>query len=159
MIGGVTSAREAFDQGANFVLDKPLSPDRVQRSFRAAHGLMLRERRRYFRHEVDFPVTLDFDGSVVRATVNNLSEGGLAVFSQRELPKTGNVRLSFTLPGTKIAIDGRGEVAWHTGDRAGIRILFMPETAKTSLSTWLAQVTEKQESVAVSASRGTKPGK
>ncbi|HVH89162.1 MAG TPA: response regulator, partial [Terriglobales bacterium] len=41
----VTSVKDAFAYGANFVLDKPVSADRAARSLRAAHGLILRERR------------------------------------------------------------------------------------------------------------------
>lgn len=53
-----TSFRAAFEQGANFVLEKPLSIDRAQRSLRVAQALMLRERRRTFRHTVDTPVMI-----------------------------------------------------------------------------------------------------
>lgn len=162
IVSGGTSARDAFDLGANFVLDKPLSADRVQRSFRAAHGLMVRERRRYFRHEVEIPATLDFDGTVYRTTISNLSEGGFAVISQRELPKAGGVRVNFTLPNTRTIIDGRGEIAWNTGERAGIRLLVLQESTKAALTNWLAQEIEKQEPAMAgngSTARGAKASK
>src|SRR5262249_19080673 len=38
IINGVTAVREAFDIGANFVLDKPLTADRFSRTLRAAQG-------------------------------------------------------------------------------------------------------------------------
>ncbi|MFB3916777.1 MAG: PilZ domain-containing protein [Terriglobales bacterium] len=145
IVNGATGVRDAFDLGANFVLEKPLSAERVQRSFRAAHGLMIRERRRYFRHEVEIPVVLDFDGDIYRANISNLSEGGFAVLPQRQLPKTGGLRVTFTLPDTKTVIDARGELAWNTGERAGIRLLFMQDNTKAALTNWLAQALEKQE--------------
>src|SRR5512142_2238253 len=42
LIAGATTARRAFELGANFVFDKPLSLDRTLRGFRAAHGLIVR---------------------------------------------------------------------------------------------------------------------
>src|SRR5262249_21513112 len=59
---GTTTVKQAFDQGANFVLDKPISMERAVKTLRAAHGLILRERRRYFRHEVRGTATLSYGG-------------------------------------------------------------------------------------------------
>lgn len=41
----ITSVMDAFEIGANFVLQKPISPERAMRSLRAAHGLISRDRR------------------------------------------------------------------------------------------------------------------
>ena len=49
VVSGKTSIQQAFEMGANFVLDKPISLDRATRSVRAAQGLIMRERRRYHR--------------------------------------------------------------------------------------------------------------
>ena len=43
---------EAFQIGANFGLQKPLTPLNASRCFNAAMSFMVRERRRYFRHPV-----------------------------------------------------------------------------------------------------------
>src|SRR5205085_2112287 len=76
-----TSFRTAFEQGANFVLEKPLAPDRALRSVRAAHALMLRERRRTFRHNIDTVVLLQLGrGAETRARGVDLSEGGMAIY-------------------------------------------------------------------------------
>src|SRR5512146_611805 len=50
------TVRNAFEIGANFVLDKPVNTDAATRCIRAAHGLLVRERRRYFRVPVEIPV-------------------------------------------------------------------------------------------------------
>ena len=52
VVNGKTNIQQAFEMGANFVLDKPISLDRATRSVRAAQGLIMRERRRYHRHLV-----------------------------------------------------------------------------------------------------------
>src|SRR5260370_24516284 len=50
IVHGRTTVQQAFEMGANFVLDKPISLERATRSVRAAQGLIMRERRRYQRH-------------------------------------------------------------------------------------------------------------
>src|SRR5438309_1355028 len=46
--GKKTTTQEAFGLGANFVLQKPISPLNAMRCFNAALNFMVRERRRYF---------------------------------------------------------------------------------------------------------------
>jgi DNA-binding response OmpR family regulator len=149
MIGGKTSVRQAFNLGANFVMEKPISYERAARSFRAAHGLMLRERRRYFRHAVDIPVTLSFPdfGDGISATIENLSEGGLAIRTRGETPvQNGCVKLNFTLPGREHLMDVKGEVAWAVPDgRAGIRFLYMNDRSRRELDNWLAESIQSEE--------------
>src|SRR5947209_1396310 len=48
--------KEATDSGANFIVEKPLTQDKVLRSVRAAHGMIVSERRRYSRFPVKVPV-------------------------------------------------------------------------------------------------------
>jgi CheY-like chemotaxis protein len=155
IVNGSTTVRAAFDMGANFVLDKPLSPERVQRSFRAAHGLMVRESRRYFRDQVSLLVTLQIAGTQHKATIINLSEGGIAVRSADKLPESSSVRASFTLPNGR-QIDARGPIAWNTGNRAGIRLLFMSEAHRTDLIAWLNRAMQTREPlpIFINASRG-----
>src|SRR5579859_4069463 len=80
IIGKATSVKDAFDTGANFVVYKPLSRDKAGHSLRAAHGLMMRERRRYFRHSVDARVAVTGEGiRETTARLVDLSTGGMAV--------------------------------------------------------------------------------
>src|SRR5256885_15931317 len=80
IVNGVTTLQQAFEMGANFVLDKPLSAERLARSLRAAQGLMAQERRRYYRHLVATPVHITLGAEVNEqiGTTLNLSEGGFA---------------------------------------------------------------------------------
>src|SRR5436305_8356178 len=74
-----TSIHAAFDMGANFVLEKPVTPERAARSLRAAHGLMMRERRRYLRQSVNLPAVLSANGAATQAAILDVSEGGVSV--------------------------------------------------------------------------------
>ena len=142
IINNGTSVQDAFAMGANFVLDKPLSPERAARSFRAAHGLMMRERRRYFRHHVKISVSIIMPaGNEIKAILTNLSESGMAVDLPQRCEPRAQVRIRFTLPATQHLVEAKGEIAWQeeTGKQAGIRFLHMEQMAQRHLEQWLAK--------------------
>ncbi len=134
-----TSVRQAFDLGANFVLDKPISPDRASRGLRAAHGLIVRERLRYHRHEVASTVNITY-GPVrdARLPLSNVSEGGLALHAKHTPHMQGPVFMRFDLPGCIRSIEATGEFVWSThAGRVGIRFTNISADAKTALELWL----------------------
>lgn len=144
IINGVTSVRNAFELGANLALEKPLTADRAKHSFRAVHGMMLQERRRYFRHPVDIAVTLKYEDksnqrqSEVMATGINLSEGGMAVRLNSTVEDTKAVAtVHFLLPGTNNWIETKGTIAWADAEgQAGIRFENPPYAVKEQLARW-----------------------
>src|SRR5438105_5542627 len=88
ILNGTTTTQQAFQMGANFVLQKPIQPVNAMRCFTAAFGLMERERRRYFRVPVEMPAFLTFlKDPMLKATATNLSEGGMAASFPGKLPK------------------------------------------------------------------------
>lgn len=149
LIAGTGNARRAFELGANFVLDKPLSLDRTMRGFRAGHGLMVREARRYYRHRLELPITVDFGSGVVQQfTTVNLSEGGLALRAPRRLPLGATLRIRLIIPQGPV-IEANGEVSWAGGDgRAGIRMTAMSDACREELTAWLGRVYEREEASA-----------
>lgn len=135
-----TSMTTAFQAGANFVLEKPLSTDRVVRSFRAAQGLILRERRRYYRHPVLISATLEYGNKVEEVHLTNISEGGMALETASPLQPGQLVKWKFELPQTKISLEGKGEVSWtDNSGHAGIRFVHVPLTYKVRLEDWLSE--------------------
>ena len=149
ILNGHTTTREAFQMGANFVLQKPISPVNAARCFSAAIGLMSRERRRYFRQPVEMPVTLVFgEGQELKATATNLSEGGMAVFFRGKFPKGGLSKALFRLPGGEMPLETKAQIAWIDGTgRAGVRFIEMPKTTREQLDCWLTKHSEKSESM------------
>lgn len=139
--GSGISTREAFENGANFVLDKPVNVDRASRCLRAAHGLLIRERRRYFRVPAEIPVDLTFsDGAVKSAVIANISEGGMSVRSIDPIPSRTTVKFSFVLPGTRTKIDAKGEVSWtltSPAHRSGVHFIYLSDDAQRELAMWL----------------------
>jgi DNA-binding response OmpR family regulator len=113
LVNGKTSIQQAFEMGANFVLDKPISLERATRSVRAAQGLIMRERRRYHRH-------------LIKATGAILVDQG------------GAARVRLQLPGSKRTLEIKGEIVWSTPEgRAGIRFQVLSAEARKDLDAWL----------------------
>jgi DNA-binding response OmpR family regulator len=139
LISRRTTIQQAFEMGANFVLDKPISIDRATRSVRAAQGLILRERRRYHRHLVKATGAIMVDsGSEVPISITNISQGGLSIECSRQLDQGGAARVRFQLPGAKHTLEVKGEVMWSTPDgKSGIRFQVISVDMKKELDHWL----------------------
>jgi CheY-like chemotaxis protein len=141
ILNGKTTTRQAFEMGANFVLQKPISPLNATRCFDAALTFMDRERRRYFRHAVEMPVVVVFTrGPELRTTTCNLSEGGMAIRYPGEMPKEMISKVQFTLPATNTSLELKAEVAWaDKSGRAGLRFIEVPQSSQHQVETWLTK--------------------
>ena len=139
ILNGKTTTQQAFEMGANFVLQKPVTTTGTLRCFNTAMSFMVREKRRYFRCPIELPVKLAFGQSEeMNAVATNLSEGGMAIHFESSLPKKSISKVQFTLPGTKTVMEPRGEIAWADGvGRAGIRFQDVPESARAQLERWI----------------------
>jgi DNA-binding NarL/FixJ family response regulator len=139
VVNGKTTTQEAFQFGANFVLQKPLTPLHAARCFNAALNFMVRERCRYFRHPVEIPLRVILPhNQELTATSTNLSEGGMAIRILGKLPKDMQAQFRFTLPGVNTSLDLKGQVAWADGTgHAGIRFVEVPQSSQYQLEKWL----------------------
>ena len=147
VINGATTMRAAFELGAHFAVEKPVSMERASRALRAAHGFMVTEQRRYFRHAVDASARLTF-GAVKNLTckLTNLSSGGMAVALSEQIIPSSGVDVRFELPGLSETLELKGEFAWWDGEgHAGIRFITVPMDSKRWLSKWLAERIEEAE--------------
>jgi len=136
-----SSLRSTFDLGANLALQKPISIERARSSLRAAYGLIMQERRRYFRLALDIPVRVAVnDRKQIVANSMNISEGGMALRSDDDLPLNGLLKLSFLLPGQKADLELRGVVVWKDPrGHAGVRFEPMAVGTRQTLNDWLAE--------------------
>jgi len=127
-----------LNAGANFLLRKPVSLDSVTLHITIAKDLLVRERRRYFRHPVNLPVVLKEGEFEQRARMTNLSEGGMAVRTVKPLRHSAAVSFSFDLP-MGVSINGKGSVAWINAEgMAGIFAQSFDGKGKEHLEGWLA---------------------
>ena len=141
IVDGDFSARPVFGLGANFVLYRPLSPERTRLSLRAARGLMRRERRRNARIPVNSTASVAYPGAEdLRATLVDLSDGGTSVRSGNSLPPACKVYFQFALPGQQQSVRLSGEVAWQdSSGRTGIRFVDVPQASRKLMHAWLLQ--------------------
>jgi DNA-binding response OmpR family regulator len=139
VVNGKTTTQEAFHSGANFVLQKPLTPLHAARCFNAALNFMVRERRRYYRHPVEMPLRITLPhNQELTATTTNVSEGGMAIRVLGKLTKDAQAQFRFTLPMINISLDLKGQVAWADGTgHAGIRFVEVPQSSQYQLEKWL----------------------
>lgn len=146
IVDGEFSARPVFGLGANFVLYRPLSPERTRLSLRAARGLMRRERRRTPRIPVNSPTSVAYPGAEdSHATMLDLSDGGTSVRSGSTLPPACKVYFQFALPGQQQAVRLSGEVAWQDASgRTGIRFVDVPQASRRLMHAWLLQNSFRQ---------------
>lgn len=139
ILNGKTTTQQAFEMGANFVLQKPVTTAGTLRCFNTALSFMVREKRRYFRCPVEIPVTLLLSqAEELKATATNLSEGGMAIHFEGKLAKNTIPKVQFALPGTRTTMEPKGEIAWADGlGRAGIKFMELPESSREQLERWI----------------------
>lgn len=136
----VRSAGEStatLNAGANFLLRKPLTVEAVALHITIAKDIMLRERRRYFRHPVNLTVTLVEDGNEQHAKITNISEGGMAVRWAKPVKHKAGIDFVFEL-GLGAAIEGKGLVAWTSLEgMSGIQFHTLLGSSRANLESWL----------------------
>lgn len=154
ILESATSVKDAFALGAGFILYKPLSIEKTKASLRAAHGLMMRERRRHFRHTLeDVLATVSFSGAPeTTAEILDLSEGGMALRLVEYMERRGELRARFQLPGHDEPIHIDGEITWADDHgRVGVHFTAVSEATRTRLDLWL----EERSRVAAEDAHGT----
>jgi DNA-binding NtrC family response regulator len=139
LAGTPTSVAAAFQTGAQVILYKPLSQDRVRHGLRAVRNLMARERRGGSKRvRVDFPVRLvNEKGRTISGIMEDISDTGAAIRCVEPLSST---RFSFecTLPDTQSVLKAAGEVVWQRADRTfGIRFTDLSAASRKTLIEWL----------------------
>ncbi len=149
ILNGKTTTHQAFEMGANFVLQKPITTASTLRCFHTALSFMVREKRRYFRCRIEIPVVLHFaQGEEMKCVATNLSEGGMALHFDGTLPKGSISKVTFVLPGTRISMEPRGDIAWADGlGRAGLKFVDVPESSREQLEKWILKRIEDAKHV------------
>jgi ActR/RegA family two-component response regulator len=141
----------AFKDGSNFVLRRPLSPASIDRSLKVAYGLIVRERRRYFRCPVEILAAIYSPGMpVVHGRTLNISEGGLAINTSLSLKPGVQVKVQFALPDLEIQFEAESTVCWCKEGYLGFQFKSLSPQLASALQEWLSRRLEETfpESVA-----------
>jgi diguanylate cyclase (GGDEF)-like protein/PAS domain S-box-containing protein len=82
----------AFRKKAQLVFERPLSAESIHKTLKPAYGLILQERRRYFRYPVSIPVIIRRQSrQELRCNSVNISGGGMALSTHVPLVPGENV--------------------------------------------------------------------
>ena len=142
--GNDAETASAFKAGSNFVLTRPLSPASIDRNLKVAYGLIVRERRRYFRCPVEIPATIcKPPASEIHGRTMNISEGGIAVATSVSLEPGIKVQVQFTLPGheTPFAVDAT--ICWSNETYLGLQFTSLTPDLTSELQEWLSRRLEQ----------------
>lgn len=126
-------------RAADFVITKPIAKEEVARTLRAAYGMMLKERRRYSRHNLRCEAVLsDATGRKCLARTTNISQTGIALECELSLPAGAVVQLQVTLPRSSNACRFEGRVIWAAADgKAGLTFTDMSSRDRERLTEWI----------------------
>src|SRR5271166_5598345 len=125
---------------STFVLQRPLSSVAVNHTLRAAFGMVVRERRRYFRCPIAIPafVRARQPEDLICQTVN-ISEGGIAIRVSTTLD-SDSALVRFSLPGRANQLFAETRVVWRGhGGLVGLQFQSLAAPQKSELQEWLAR--------------------
>jgi diguanylate cyclase (GGDEF)-like protein/PAS domain S-box-containing protein len=129
---------------SQFVFERPLSARSIHKTLKPAYGLILRERRRYFRCPVSMPVIIQRQRrQEIHCISVNISGGGMALSTQVPLPPGEGVRVQFTLPNHEAPVLAESTICWSKTGHLGVRFLSVSEEHKSELQVWLSQKLEQ----------------
>jgi CheY-like chemotaxis protein len=143
-ISGSDAEGTTFQKRSGFLFERPLSMKSIGSTLKPAYGLILRERRRYFRCPISIPVTILRQSMPdVRCYTVNISEGGMAVSTCVPLIAGEDVQVQFTLPDHEVALLSESKICWWKTGRLGIRFVSLSQEHKSELQGWLSQKLEE----------------
>jgi hypothetical protein len=139
VVGSPDSRQRARDQGATFVLERPLEGEGIRRVLQAAYGLMTSERRRYFRCAVEVPAQMVRDsGEEFSCKTINISSNGMAVSSSGGFNLGEKLQVSLTLQESGLPIRATATVVWDDKHgKTGLSIECVNAPMQRRLDSWL----------------------
>ena len=134
---GAERKQQAINLGVNFVFERPLEIKDLRLALSTAHGLMVRERRRYFRCPIELAVQLTRANSTeIQCTTFNVSSGGMAVRSPTPFDLAESLEIALELTEGKTVL-AQGGVVWDDRHgKSGIHFTCSPKMQEL-LDSWL----------------------
>jgi ActR/RegA family two-component response regulator len=135
---------DAFKAGSNFVLRRPLALTSIGQSLKVAYGMILRERRRYFRCPVKIPAAIFRAGMpTVHGQTVNISESGMAIATSVSLRPGVKVQVHFTLPGHESRFVVGAAIRWCKETCLGLQFTSVSPHLTSELQEWLLRRLEE----------------
>ncbi len=126
--------------GSTFTFVRPLSVESISLTLKAAYGLIVRERRRYFRFPLAVPAFLRMaEGKEIESQTVNIGEGGMGLQTSHPFQTKEQALVQFTLPGQPSQFSAELDVCWcDPSGRLGVRFLALSAQQKSGLREWLS---------------------
>ncbi len=136
---GSNVQHELDSSGATFIVAKPISVERAVHTLSAARNMIMNERLRYHRQDLDLPVEITIaSGESVKGEIVNLSQGGAKLRSKLTLSSSDPVSLEFRLPDAASALNVPGKVTWaDKHGNTGVRFTEVTDNIKRQLQLWV----------------------
>lgn len=136
---GAAARRRAFELGTSFVFERPLLPSRIAQVLRTAYGLMLRDRREYFRLSIELPVVIRRNSGIdLQCTTLNLSRTGMAVATPSPFESGESITLAFRIPTSEAPVKASGKIIWDDKHgKAGIAFECPDAEVESRFTSWL----------------------
>ena len=150
-ISGSDEEGASFRKRWDFFFERFFSMQSSESTLKPAYGLILRERRRYFRCAASVPViVIRTNMPEVRCHSVNISEGGMALSTFVPLNTGECVQVQFTLPGQRVPFVVESNICWLKSGCLGVRFVSLLPEHKSELQGWLSRKLEESlpESVA-----------
>jgi len=144
--GSSVETAYALKAGSSFALERPLTFESLRHTLQAAYGMIVRERRRYFRYPISVPAAASKKGELeIFGETVNVSERGVAFSGSTPLIPGAEVTMQFTLTNPQLAVSAECKVCW-TNDKgqSGLLFLFLTSNLSSDLQAWLARRLEEQ---------------
>jgi len=142
--GSDAEATAVFRKKAAFVFERPVSTESIRSTLKPAFGLILRERRRYFRYPVAIPVTILRQSMPEICCYSvNISEQGMAMSTSVPFTAGDNVRVQFTLPHHKVPFLAESTICWWKTGHLGVRFVSLSRKHQHELQNWLSEKLEE----------------
>jgi DNA-binding NtrC family response regulator len=126
--GSSVETAYALKAGSSFALERPLTFESLRHTLQAAYGMIVRERRRYFRYPISVPAAASKKGELeIFGETVNVSERGVAFSGSTSLGPGAEVTVQFTLTNPQLAITAECKVCWtNDGGQSGLSFLSLP---------------------------------
>lgn len=131
---------QAFANGADVVLERPVDPKEVRRILDGSYQNMVLERRRYFRCTAEIPALLirTQSGGEFKCTTMNVSSSGVALRTPIPLEAGEEVQLVVFLQDKDAMVRAIGTVIWDDKHgKTGISFECTNAQHQAALDTWL----------------------
>jgi len=123
----------AFRKTSEFVFERPLSAKSIRSTLRPAYGLILRERRRYFRCPLAIPVAILRRAKPdVRCSSVNISEGGMTLSTFVPVSPGEKVNVEFNLAGHEVPFLAESMICWLKTGQIGLRFVSFRKSTSPS---------------------------